>query len=64
MQSNFWAGSKYLDQHKIFWGLLKDKALQPNVPGTGIHSHHNKLSVHKTKLLEIFKIIHDHHRII
>ena len=27
MQSNFWAGSKNLDQHKTFWDLQKDKAL-------------------------------------
>ena len=23
MQSNFWSGSKYLDQHKTFWDLYK-----------------------------------------
>jgi hypothetical protein len=26
MQSNFWAGSKNLDQPKTFWDLPKDKA--------------------------------------
>ena len=28
MQSNFWAGSKNLDQHKTFWDLQKDKGLE------------------------------------
>ena len=27
MQSNFWAGSKNLERHKIFWDLYKDKPL-------------------------------------
>ena len=28
MQSNFWAGTKYLGQHKTFWDLKKDRALE------------------------------------
>ena len=28
MQLNFWSSQKYLDQHKTFWDLQKDKVLE------------------------------------
>ena len=67
MQSNFWAGSKNLDQHKTFWDLKKDKAIiiiMKNYCVIRTFAYHLKndfnanMSLHWAKLFAAFIAIH------